>query len=76
MKTGLDSWMRLRAFLGGVLFLTLSISAAKSAEAIRHVKVYAEPGRFGDWPANHGAWSWGNEILVGFSRGFYKDLGA
>jgi predicted neuraminidase len=40
-----------------------------------HVKVYFEEGRFGGWPANHGIWSWGNEILVGFSRGYYKDLG-
>ena len=39
------------------------------------MKVYAEPGRFGGWPANHGLWAWSNEILVGFSRGFYKDLG-
>ena len=37
------------------------------------VKVYAEPGRFGGWPANHGIWSWGNEILVGFSAGYSKD---
>jgi len=42
---------------------------------IRHVKVYAEPGRFGGWPANHGIWCWGNEILVGFSAGYYKDNG-
>lgn len=41
----------------------------------RHVKVFAEPGRFGGWPANHGIWSWGNEILVGFGIGFHKDLG-
>ena len=41
----------------------------------RHVKVYYEKGRFGGWPANHGMWNWGNEILVGFSRGYYKDLG-
>ena len=32
-----------------------------------------KPGRFAGWPANHGIWSWGDEILVGFSRGFYKD---
>lgn len=43
---------------------------------VTHVKVYFEPGRFGGWPANHGVWSWGNEILVGYSRGFYKDLGS
>jgi BNR repeat-like domain len=41
----------------------------------QHFKVYAEPGRFGGWPANHGIWSWGDEILVGFSAGFFKDNG-
>ena len=39
---------------------------------VRHVMVYAEPGRFGGWPANHGIWSWGDEILVGFSRGYVQ----
>lgn len=42
---------------------------------IKHVIVYHEPGRFGGWPANHGIWSWGNEILVGFSAGYFKDHG-
>ncbi len=41
----------------------------------KHVMVYLEPGRFGGWPANHGIWSWGNEIAVGFTRGYYKDMG-
>src|SRR5262249_3693137 len=41
----------------------------------RHVKVYAEPGRFGGWPANHGLWAWGDEILVGFSAGYARDNG-
>src|SRR5688500_16031748 len=40
-----------------------------------HVKVFAVPGRFGGWPANHGIWSWGDEILVGFSAGYFKDNG-
>ena len=40
-----------------------------------HVKVYFEKGMFGGWPANHGIWSWGNEILVGFGMGYYKDQG-
>jgi hypothetical protein len=39
------------------------------------VKVYGEPGRFGGWPANHGIWAWGDEILVGFSAGSFKDNG-
>jgi len=42
----------------------------------KHVMVYFEPGRYGGWPANHGNWSWGNEILVGFMRGYYKDMGS
>lgn len=46
------------------------------AEDATHVKVHYEPGRFAGWPANHGMWNWGNEILVGYSLGYYKDLGA
>lgn len=39
----------------------------------KDVIVYYEPGRFAGWPANNGAWSWGDEIVVGFSRGYYKE---
>lgn len=39
----------------------------------RHVVVYKEAGRFAGWPANHGIWSWGDEILVGFEIGFFRD---
>lgn len=46
------------------------------ADNPEHVKVYHEGGRFGGWPANYGMWIWGNELLVGYSRGYYKDLGA
>ena len=46
------------------------------AQDVEHVKVYYEEGRFGGWPANYGMWIWDNELLVGYSRGFYKDLGA
>ncbi len=27
---------------------------------VKHVVVYYEAGRFAGWPANHGAWSWGD----------------
>ena len=50
-------------------------SDARGARVLENVIVYKEAGRFGGWPANHGIWSWGDEILVGFSRGYYKDLG-
>ncbi|HTI50435.1 MAG TPA: sialidase family protein, partial [Planctomycetaceae bacterium] len=56
--------------------MLISAGAFASDPAIEHVMVYHEPGRFGGWPANHGIWSWGNEILVGFSIGYHKDLGA
>ena len=41
-------------------------------DPMKHVIVYKEPGRFGGWPANHGIWQWGNEILVGFERAYYQ----
>jgi len=44
-------------------------------QVLRHVVVYGAPGRFAGWPANHGMWSWGDELLVGFSRGYTKDRG-
>lgn len=44
-------------------------------EDAEQVVVYRESGRFGGWPANHGMWSWGNELLVGYSRGYYLDRG-
>ena len=40
--------------------------------AVRNLVVYREPGRFGGWPANHGIWSWGDQILVGFEAGYFK----
>jgi hypothetical protein len=45
---------------------------AFAADAPRHVVVYKETGRFAGWPANHGMWAWGNEILVGFETGYFK----
>ncbi len=56
-------------------FLTLNLFGQENATQIKHVEVYYEPGRFGGWPANNGIWIWDNEILVGFARGWHKDLG-
>jgi hypothetical protein len=41
-----------------------------------HVLVYREAGRLGGWPANHGIWAWGDEILVGFSAAYHKAMPA
>jgi len=57
------------------IFCTANFYGQVDQENVKHVKVYYEPGMFGGWPANHGVWNWGNEILVGFSKGHYKDLG-
>ncbi len=50
-------------------------ATAGDAGVIRTTRVYREPGRYAGWPANHGVWSWGNEILVGFSGAYFKWLG-
>ncbi len=59
-----------------VIIVTLLVvsSSARALDA-ENVVVYREDGRFGGWPANHGMWNWGNELLVGFSAGYFKDNG-
>jgi hypothetical protein len=47
-------------------------AAGRPPQVLRRVLIYREPGRFGGWPANHGIWSWNNEILVGFSSAYFK----
>jgi hypothetical protein len=39
---------------------------------MQHVTIYREPGRYAGWPANYGIWSWGNEIVVGFTLGYME----
>lgn len=34
--------------------------------------VYREPGRYGGWPANHGFWQWGDELVAGFTSTWFK----
>ncbi len=37
--------------------------------SIKHVTVFGAPGVYCGWPANHGHWQWGDELLFGFIRG-------
>jgi hypothetical protein len=37
-----------------------------------HVTIYRERSRFAGWPANYGIWSWGDEIVLGFTLGHHK----
>ena len=41
--------------------------------ADEHVTVYKVKDRFGGWPANHGIWAWGNEIVFGFSAAYFQN---
>src|SRR5262245_59345189 len=63
------------ALISAFAFFGSAAHADDKPANVRHLAVYDVDGRFGGWPANHGIWSWGNEILVGFSAGHYKDLG-
>src|SRR5206468_7740167 len=66
-----------KSFVLLIALVAAALPAAAPAQgvAVEHVMVYHQPGRFGGWPANHGIWSWGDEILVGFSAGYHKDRG-
>ncbi len=61
-------------FLSTVLICaaTLPGYAQNGAKPVKNTVVYKEKGRFAGWPANNGIWSWGDEIVVGFTLGYYK----
>ena len=42
---------------------------------MRHRTVFSEKGIYAGWPANHGAWQWGDEFLVGFMIGRHYEFG-
>jgi len=50
-----------------------ALPANEAAVGIKHVIVYRESGRFCGWPANNGAWSWADEILVCFELHYFKE---
>jgi hypothetical protein len=56
-------------------FCSIGTAHAGQPAIVEQSTVYFQPGRFGGWPANHGIWAWGNEIVVGFSVGYYQDRG-
>lgn len=45
---------------------------AEGPRVISHQIVCRETDRFAGWPANNGAWAWGDEFLVGFSAGWHQ----
>jgi hypothetical protein len=53
--------------------ITFKKAGTTAETKVQHGIVYYEEGRFGGWPANHGKWIWGEEILVGFVEAAHKD---
>lgn len=45
---------------------------ALPADQKQNVIIYKEAGRYGGWPANHGLWQWGDELVAGFTSTWYK----
>src|SRR5690242_9065392 len=68
----------MKRFLPAIVSAALLAAWARAAGAprvIQHATVYSVAGRYGGWPANHGIWAWGNEIVVGFSAAYYQWIG-
>jgi hypothetical protein len=61
---------------GAGLYLAGGMSALaqlRAPEVVKHLEVFREKGKYAGWPANHGAWQWGDELLVGFEIGSFKE---
>lgn len=59
--------------VAALAWAALAVQGPASAGPVEHGVVYFEEGRFAGWPANNGIWAWGNEVVVGFTLGHYKD---
>lgn len=55
-----------------ILSLFVCHLTAEEISGAVHTVVHERPGDFAGWPANHGIWSWGDEIVVGFQLGAHK----
>lgn len=75
----------MRKFISVLVTIVFIVSCTRSKKQndttdlspyeVKHIEVSYEEGFFSGWPANFGAWNWGDEILVGFDKGYFKDLG-
>lgn len=65
--------MRFLPALLTLCFVAATLHADEPTREATHVEIFNKSGRFAGWPANHGIWNWGDEIVVGFDLGFHKD---
>ncbi|MBM3726383.1 MAG: exo-alpha-sialidase [Acidobacteria bacterium] len=65
---------RLHSLLAALVVVQTVPLAAQDSPGVskKNLIVYQEPGRYAGWPANHGIWIWGNEILMGFELGEFQ----
>ena len=56
-----------------LLAAAIILASARAADPPTNVIVYREAGRFGGWPANNGIWVWGDEIVVGYIQGYFRN---
>ena len=59
-----------------LFFVSAACCGAQTAQSERQGVLFGKAGEVAGWPANPGLWSWGDEILVGFSIGSHQDLGS
>jgi hypothetical protein len=64
--------MKLQILSSLVVLWLVPVLAQAQSPKIMHTEVYRQEGHFAGWPANNGIWNWGDEIVVGFSLGYYK----
>jgi BNR repeat protein len=76
LLAGLAATITLAAQQPAVRQQEIPTAATTLAAPPTHVVVARAPGRYGGWPANHGIWALGNEIVVGFSWGHMREGGA
>lgn len=50
----------------------LRVASGTATVAKHNTIVFSEPQRYGGWPANHGIWSWGDEVVVGLTAAWFK----
>ena len=56
-----------------LLFKSNNCFTQFDSKQIQHEVIFSEDGKYGGWPANHGIWTWGNEILIGFVQASYNE---
>ncbi|MBM1105843.1 exo-alpha-sialidase [Aurantibacter crassamenti] len=56
-----------------VMSSSFNVFGQTDGKQIQHEIVFAEDGKYAGWPANHGVWSWGDEILIGFVLADYNE---